>query len=160
MIVNQKQLFDLIDKILKPHNYIRKRETWYLHTPECICFFTISKSLDGGSYGEAFGCFLKEVKVLTHNLEFPDYTKSHLRISISFFVDKEIVEKAFDLENHEFKNNEREEAIKHMIEQYVLPFLEGISSKEGLKKSIVKYPGLKNYMKLTLKEALQIPIAD
>lgn len=143
MIANGKALLSLIDNILKPLGYVKKKDTWYLHTEECILFFTIDKSPYGGQYGEGFGCFLKELEITWNNKETPPYYKSHLRISLLFFVGNEIVYPLFDLENNSFTNDEREKAIVELVEKYAIPFLNGIQSKEGILETYKKDPGLK-----------------
>jgi len=128
MISNQKELYAHIDKILKPYGYIRKKETWYLHTEECICFLTIGKSPFGGRYDNVMGCFLKELYDSTDM--FPKYYKNDLKFGIGDIANKELVKKVLDLENRDFIDTAREETIKDLIENYIIPFLKDVSTKE------------------------------
>lgn len=155
MISNKKELYDCLDGIFCSLGYVRKRSTWYFLTEECICFFVIEKSDYSGSFGDAFGCFVKELPI-SSDKEFPEYYKSHLRIGLSFFVDKETVDKIFDLENQEFKKDERETVIHDLVAKHALPFLRKISTKQGIRDVNEKYPQLKYYMYASLREAIGI----
>lgn len=159
MISNKKELYNYLDGIFCALGYVRKRNTWYFLTEECICFFVIEKSDYSGSFGDAFGCFVKELPI-SSGKEFPEYYKSHLRISLSFFVDNEIAEKIFDLENQEFKNHERETVIHDLIVKHTLPFLKTISTKQGIKDVSEEYAQLKYYMYAALREAIGISDDD
>lgn len=157
MIANGKDLYNLIDSLLKPHNYVRKKDTWYLHTTECICFLSIVKSKFSGAYDHVMGCFLKEL--YKGKEEFPKYFKNHLKFGIDNFVDKEQVKRVFDLENTEFTGNEREEIIRGYIEKYVIPFLNDVSSKHNIKKAVEKYKDLIYWLDgdLRIKLKLRMP---
>jgi hypothetical protein len=43
MISKGKELYRFIDTIMIPHGYVRKKDTWYLHSEECICFLSVGK---------------------------------------------------------------------------------------------------------------------
>jgi hypothetical protein len=77
-----------------------------------------------------------------------------LRISLRFFTTNELVDKIFNLEERGFVKDERELAIKDLATKYAIPFLHLIESKEGIKEASARYPDLKYYMKVVLKEAL------
>ncbi|NNV57651.1 DUF4304 domain-containing protein [Limnovirga soli] len=154
MIINQKDFYKLIDSILSPLGFIKKKETWYLHTDDCICFFAAAKSPYGGYYGHVMGCFLKEI--YEGEDEFPKYYKYNLIYSISDLAQKDLVKKAFDLENNEFVKGERETIIEDLIVNYALPFLNSIKTKSGIKIAINEYTGLKYGMDLKIKNALSI----
>lgn len=154
MISNGRELYDFIDKIIKPLGFIRKKNTWYLHTSDCICFLVIEKSPYGGYYEDLLGCFLKEI--YDEWDEFPKYYKNNLKYGISDLTKEEIVRKAFDLEKEKFDDDEREMLIKDLIENYAILFLNDVSTKEGIKHAVQKYKGLKNRMDLKIKKALSI----
>lgn len=156
MIANSKDLYNLIDNILKPKGFVRKKDTYYLHTSECICFFSIGKSPYGGHYDHVMGCFLKAIIKVKD--EFPKYYKNHLKFNIADIAGKEIVKKAFELENKEFVKDEREIVIKDLIENYVIPFLNDVSSVKGILKAIEKYENLKYYVVSDLQDYLGITI--
>ena len=138
--------------------YQKKKYLVYNHS-ECICFFVVEKSDFGGYFGNAFGCFVKGLPI-SSDKEYPEYYKSHLRIGLSFFVDKEIAHRAFDLEYQEFDKEQRESIIRSLITSHALPFLKEISTKQGIKNASDKYPKLKYSMYTSLREAIGIPVDD
>ena len=158
MISNAKELFGFMDTLLKPQGYLRKKDTYYLVTSECICFFCIIKSDFGGYYEDLMGCFVKGV--YDGKDEFPKYYKNNLKYVLNYFVDSNLVKEVFDLENKTYVANEREFLIKELIEMYVIPFLKDISTKEGIRAAIHKYKELKYYMDYDLRSALGISIED
>lgn len=156
MIANGKDLYNLIDSLLKPKGFVRKKDTYYLHTSECLCFFSIGKSPFGGHYDHVMGCFLREILKLKD--EFPKYYKNHLKFNIADIASKEIVKRAFDLENKEFVKDEREIIIKDLIKNCVIPFLSDVSSVKGIMKALKKYKDLKYYVVSDLQDYLGITI--
>ena len=156
MIANGTDIYYLIDSILKPRGFVRKKDTYYLHTLECICFFSIGKSPFGGHYDHVMGCFVKAI--MKEKNEFPKYYKSHLKFNIADIAGKEVVKKVFDLENKEFVKDERERAIRNLIENYLIPFLDDISSVTKILKAIKKYGDLKYYVVSDLQDYLGITV--
>jgi len=154
MIINQKELFSFIETIFKEYGFVKKKNCWYLTTPECICFFYLAKSSYSGLYENVLGGFLKEIN--TSEKDFPDYYKCDLRYAIEDMADKNLVKRAFDLENGEFKESERELLIKKLIESFAIPFLKDISTKDGIKKAMTKYDGLIYMTNADLKKYLSI----
>lgn len=155
MISNGHELYKYVDAILLPLGYIRKKETYYLDRSECICIFVLTKEDFGGYYGPMMGCFLKQL--LKTGDKYPVYYKKHFHYDIALFTDRHFLHRVFDLENQEFKEQEREHFIKEILELYIIPFLEEVCSKEGILSAYQKYPDLYYYMKGALREALGIP---
>lgn len=145
MISNGKALIDFIDAILNKHGFVKKKDTWYKHTEDCICFFTMGKSPYGGYYDHAFGFFLKDINKT--GKEFPIFYKCDLKINLQFFADYELVKRVLNLENREFKAVEREFLITEMFDLYVIPFLNDVGSKDGVKAAMNKYNNLIYYLK-------------
>lgn len=154
MIANGKALHDFIDSILKKESFLKKKDTWYLSSEECICFFTLKKSPFGGLYEDLMGCFLKELHTPSNG--FPAFNKNDLKFCIDNFVDKELVRRVFDLENNEFKEQQREFYINEFFELHILPFLKDVSTKDGIKEAINKYEDLIYYVKGRAREILSI----
>ncbi len=154
MIANGKALILLIDTILNKHAFIKKKDTWYKHTDECICFFTIGKSPYGGKYDHAFGFFLKDLNKAEK--EYPVFYKCDLKIGLEFFADTELVKRILDLENQEFQNTEREFLITEMFDLYITPFLDEVGSKEGIKSAVKRYDNLIHYLKIDALNYLNI----
>jgi hypothetical protein len=160
MIANEKELFAFVDRILKPAGLVRKKDTYYLNTPECTAYVVVAKSDYGGQYSIGMGGFLKSL--LGKDNDFPPFYKSHLRMDIGLLTDKDNLKQIFDLENHEFIKSERETKIGYVIEKFVLPFLNEISTKEGIIEAIKKYETsqYRLMVMLDLKRALGIPCDD
>lgn len=155
MISNKKDLYKLINSILKPSGFTQKGDTWYLHTDECICFLNIGKSPYGGYYGDVIGCFLKEIN--QDKGEFPSYYKCNLKYYLENLTgERDLVNRVLDLENKSFTKNEREIVLKDLIENYALPFLEEIGTRQGIKNASKKYKGLTKRMNVDIKKALSI----
>jgi hypothetical protein len=53
------------------------------------------------------------------------------------------VRRVFDWEKKDFRGDEREIAIKKLIINYTIPFLNDIGTKEGIKQAVHKYKGLR-----------------
>ena len=119
-------------------------------------FFTLQKSPYGGYYENLMGCFLKELN--TTGKEYPAFNKNDLGYCIENFVDKELVRSVFDLKNCEFEEYQREFYINEFFELYVLPFLNDVSTKEGIKQAITKYEDLIYYVKGRTRTLLLIKV--
>jgi len=160
MIIIAKDLYGFIDTIMKPHGFVRKKETYYLHTEDCICYLVVEKSPYSGKYGLAMGCFYK--KLLDATDKFPDYGRDNLRMSVSALADRDTVQRVFDLEDNEFIKSERETQIAYLIEKCFLPFLNEVNTKEGIVAAIKKYEGHRYQLMadLAVKRALGIPCDD
>jgi hypothetical protein len=160
MIANAKELYKYIDGILKPAGYVRKKETYYLHTEDCICYFVVLKSDYGGKYGTSMGCFYK--KLLKGSNDYPPYYQDNLRMSLSALAGKDLVRKVLDLEGNEFIKSERETKIAFLVEKYVIPFIGEIGTRAGIVRAIGKYEGDRYQLMadLAIKRELGIPIED
>lgn len=158
MISNGKALNNFIDLILNQQGYLKKKDTWYKHTDECICFFSIGKSPFGGYYDHTFGFFLKDLNKPGN--EFPIYYKCDLKINLDFFIGNEFTRRILDLDNPEFKASEREDIITEMFELYIMPFLEDVSSKEGIKSAVTKYADLIYHLKSDAMSHLNLEPPD
>lgn len=154
MISNGKELYSFLDKLLKPHGFVKNKDTYYLDSKECICFLSIGKSPFGGHYDHVLGGFVKEINEEKGN--FPKFNKSHLKYSLRELANPDIVKEVFDLENNKFVNNERELIIEDLIVNYAIPFLKDISSKSGIKNALNKYENLQYSTTLKLKKHLGI----
>ncbi len=159
MVSNGAELLMLLDKIFLPKGYIRKKDTWYLVTKDCICFFNIEKSrYASGHYGHVMGCFLKEIHGEIDL--FPKPHENHLQYDLGEFMDRRLVKKMFSLNNSDYENDEREVIITEIVAKYALPFLQDISTKKGLVDAVGKYKGLEHWMNVKMKKALSIPFED
>jgi len=153
VIINQKDLFSVVNKLLQPEGYTKKGNAWYLHTSECICFFLLEKSPFAGRYEDLMGCLVK--KLAHEEDEFPKYYKKNLGYTLEYFIGKKRARELFDLESRKYQNSERENEIKEIILRYVLPFLKDVSSVEGISKAINKYKDLRYYIDGELSELIE-----
>jgi hypothetical protein len=60
MISNGKELYIFLDDLFKPQGFVRKKDTYYKSTLDCIVFFSIGKSEFGGRYESVMGSFYKK----------------------------------------------------------------------------------------------------
>ena len=145
MIKNAKSLFDLLDTFFIPHGFVRKKDTYYLNTEECICFFSIDKSGNSsGFFSNVMGCFVKAL--MEEQNAFPSYYKNHVRYNIDQFIGKKKIREIFSLENDIFKDDEREKQIKKVIEKYALPFLSDLTSEAKIAAATKKYGNLIHFI--------------
>lgn len=153
MIANQKELYDLVDSVFKPYGYVKKGDTWYLHTPECICFFSLGKSPFAGRYENLMGCFVKNV--YKGESRFPKFYEKNLSYLIEQFIGDDKTRVIFDLENKEFTSDKRELEIRKILLDYVLPFLNDVSSEKGILNAILKYKDLEYQIDTELSEYIE-----
>jgi hypothetical protein len=95
-----------LDPIFEAEGFQRKKDTWYWHTDECICFFLTKKSPYGFQFDHVMGCFVK--RVYGSDQEFPPFNKANIKYSLREMKDREWVQQTFDLSDNSFKNDERE----------------------------------------------------
>ncbi|MFT3948777.1 MAG: hypothetical protein QM763_17570 [Agriterribacter sp.] len=99
------------------------------------------------------GVFLKEIN---KDGDFPKYVKGHLKYGINDVIASNEVKQVLDLENNGFRGNEREEAIRNLLEKYAIPFLQKVSTKQGIISAISEYEDLIYRVRTSLKEKLGI----
>ncbi len=155
MLANGKDLYSFLDALFKPYGFKRKKDTYYLHSPETICFFSIGKSQFGGNFEHVMGCFLREIHPDIE--EFPKYNKSDLKFSLRELADTELVKNVFDFEKRSFNDTQRETKIEELIINYAIPFLQDVSTVNGIRDSLVKYEKLQYWLTGRLTNYLNIP---
>lgn len=143
-----------MDTIFLAHAFRRKKDTWYFHTNECICFFHTAKSPYSGQFDHVMGCFVK--KVYGSGEEFPKFNKANLKFSLRSLTDEDFVQETLDMENSSFKDMQRETRLKDLVEKYAIPFLLGVSTEEGIRKSVKQAAGLVKRVDLKTRKALGI----
>lgn len=149
-------MFDLLGRLLIPHGFVKKKDTWYLYTPECISFISFGKSPYSGRYEHVMGCFVLAINEGIN--EYPKFNMNNLAYNLEDFVGREEVRRIFNLENTEFKKDEREVLIGGMIEKLAIPFLKEISSIAGIRGALKKHEDLQYHMKAELREYLGIVV--
>ncbi|RXK59189.1 hypothetical protein ESA94_13695 [Lacibacter luteus] len=152
MIVNKKELYETVDELMSAEGYVRKKETYYKHNDQTITIFVLGKSEFSGKYETMLGCFYKEL--LNEDTPYPKSHKRHLHWGPDDLADKDMVNNAFNLDHVGFNSNEREKQIEGIINDYVLPFLKGIETAEGIHNTIKKYPLLIHTTRLDLRNKL------
>jgi len=106
MIANSNELYKLLNLLLCPEGFVRKKDAYYRDHPDFIVCLGVGKSQWGGQYGSTMGCFYKAF--LKEKKGFPKFYQAHVRFSLRNFVDQGLLERVFNLENNEFKDAERE----------------------------------------------------
>jgi hypothetical protein len=158
MIVNGKEFIAYINSILCTHGFIKQKDNWYYITEECISIFHTSKSIYPGKFDHTVACYYK--KVTNPNEQFPVHYKANVRYSTKFItqnsVNSQLMEKAFNLLDTSFKDQEREELIRDMLENYIIPFLKLVSTGDGIKKATKKYKTLINRVDIDTRKSLSI----
>ncbi len=144
MISNGSELMNLVNTLLLAEGYIKKNDTWYKNSEDCITFLSMGKSPYGGRYEQTFGFFLKDLNETGE--EYPVFYKCDLKIELGYFVDSDFVKRVLNLEVKEFPGTEREFIISEWFDLYIIPFLRDVSSKNGIKHAITKYSDLLYYM--------------
>jgi hypothetical protein len=154
MLANGSALYKYLDPIFEAEGFQRKKDTWYWHTEECICFFLTKKSPYGSQFDDVMGCFVK--RVYGSDQEFPPFNKANLKFTLGDMKDQDWVKQTFDLSDTSFKKDERESRLRELMEKYAIPFLKGISTEEGIRKTVKKIKDLKYNLDGNTREMLGI----
>jgi hypothetical protein len=94
--------------------------------------------------------------MLQDDKKLPKYYESDFKFSLDDILGKEVVSKSLNLADQTFLKNEREELLKKIFQDTVIPLLNEISTREGIKKVIKKHDDLKYYLTVDLKKYLGI----
>ncbi len=155
MITNKKDMYEFVDKLLIPEGYIRKKETYYKNNKETITIFVLDKSEFSGKFENLVGCFFKSM--MEGRNQYPKYYQNNLKFTLQNIVTKSLlVDKVFDLDNNSFDKNEREKYINDLIIKYGLPFLDLISSSDGIIEAVKKYENLFYTIDVKLRKKLKL----
>lgn len=156
MINSVKDFQDIVNSLLMPLGFVKKKNTWYFETDDCICFFYLGTSRSVG-IGEMMGCFLKEIMEVEE--KFPLCSGAHLRYSLEYYENPEFDSTILRLDKPVF-DAVREDELKRAIVNFAIPFLDAISTREGITETAKKIPRLKHYMFGDFRKALGIKLDE
>jgi len=179
---NEKFIEQVLNELLHPYGFIKKRHTWCKDYGECIGVISFERSTWGEQYWLDFGVLLKELD----SNHFPKYNECHIGGRVGElsddmrtfdryleFEDKNITPKEkeqikellknktdiFDLSKIEppkYSLEERKAIIEAVIKNKVLPFLESLKDSNGIKKLWVEGVLRKFPVALRLKKHLSL----
>jgi hypothetical protein len=141
MISNKAELTDFISSSLKPYGFKKRKNTWYFETDESISTLALTKS----SWSNQF---YLDIFLIVKALLKGDIIKNSTGGEIMWRID-ELYENKNELnDNLNFDDinihpKQREIIIKEALLNRGLPFLQGLTSINGIKDLIIKYPKFK-----------------
>lgn len=154
MIANTKDLETVIDGVLKPRGFLKRRSAWYRHHAEVISVLDLQKSRFGGQY-------YVNLAVALHGLnpgEYPPEERCHIRVRLEEIANREDVLQTFDLENRSLKSAERTQQICMLIETGA-DWLEKLTTVESVADQIRSDESLQNRSTLQLRRFLNLESA-
>lgn len=119
--MNTKELEVVIDAVLVPAGFQKRRDTWYKLNDDTVCVVNLQKSQWGGRYYVNLGVYLRSLGKATFPCEF----ECHLRTRLSGLSGNERskIDAALDLERVEMPGGERERILRHAVADIAVPFL-------------------------------------
>lgn len=126
-----KLLKDSINQTIKNAGFLKKTNSWYLHTPDVVLVVNLQKSDFGYKYYINFGVALKEFC----DDHFPKENHCHIRFRMEALVDIDQVNtlRSFlDLENTSISDEQRNAEISSLIREKGLPRLNKLSTISGI----------------------------
>ncbi|MEI7728028.1 MAG: DUF4304 domain-containing protein [Verrucomicrobiota bacterium] len=152
MITNQKKLEEIIDGVLKPFGFIKRRSAWYRHYPETVLVLDLQKSDYGGQYYVNLAVSIREL----NRQEYPREEHCHINIRLDRVAgDRETVHKVFDLENRTLTDDERRQHILEIIGKGS-QWLEALSTLRTITWQLSKNESLRNRTTIQARRFLNI----
>ena len=94
----KRELVNLLDSLLAPHGFKRKKEDWYRDNGACVSIIGLGKSFYGGQFSIGLAFLLKEAN--PELLPFPPFHLCHFRKALELVVtDPQGLKTALNLEN-------------------------------------------------------------
>ena len=139
--MDSAQFKKIVDNELKSQGFIKKGNSWYSSTNECIVLLNLQHSNFSSFYYVNLGSFLRK---RNYDEKYPKETECHIRTRVPYGVnDDESYHEILDLTT-DISDEKRELLLIDMIHKYCLPTLLKLSSIEGIKKLYKERPNL-NY---------------
>ena len=135
------QFKKVVDKELKSQGFIKKGNSWYSSTNECIVLLNLQHSNFSSFYYINLCSFLRK---RNYDEKYPKETECHIRTRVpNSGEDGENYLEILDLTTL-VSDEKRELLLIDMIHKYCLPYLLKLSSIEGIKELYKEEPSL-NY---------------
>lgn len=61
-ISSKRDLIRILDGLLMPHGFVRKKDNWYLDNEECVAVIGLGKSFYGGQFSVGIDMLLKKLR--------------------------------------------------------------------------------------------------
>ncbi len=125
-------IIQLVDRVLNPYGFKRRKNTWYLDAPEIIAVVDLQKSRWGQQFFINLAFYLKSLG----SERFPKENHCHARVRLSALLDtaeRAKFDQALDLEDTSFSQSQREEVIETALRRSGLPLLQAGRSLDALR---------------------------
>lgn len=141
MISNKTDLTDFITTTLKPYGFKKRSNIWYLETEECISALALNKS----SWSNQFYLdVLLVVKALSKGTILKSSSDGEIMWRIDeLFEEKRELNEYLDFENVDILSQLRETVLNNALINQALPFLQKLTTVDGIKDMVNKYPKFK-----------------
>jgi len=145
--MNKKDLKSVLAELLLPLGYVEARDMFFRQADDVFLTIHLEKSSFGGNFTVNIGIFVNADRKLKHP---PPYHQTHLRQTL-FTIAPQVVRNALipalDLEVP-MAAKERATVILDAIRNYALPFLDSLSTIEGIADYLS--PARQNFAGVTL----------
>jgi hypothetical protein len=134
--MNQKMIESLIDEILLPSGFKKKKATWYRKTTSVLQLLNLQKSQYGAQFFVNLGFVPDGIPV--DGMPTPKENKCPIRIRLSsaLAAERDEIEALFDLEQTAISDLDRDRRIRELFSSKVIPLFETLSDTLGLKAGI------------------------
>ncbi len=139
--INQKQVFDMLDKFLKPKGFKKRANTWFLRNPnDVLVLVNFQKSAMGPDFYLNFGIYFdrlvgkKRKTYPSYDWQFDGrYEQMILRLNLITSIPECTKLFHLDISSDQLMTNLVE--IRNNMEKYILPFLYQVTDYEYLKEN-------------------------
>jgi hypothetical protein len=150
----KRDLVQLLDLLLAPHGFERKKDDWYRDNGVCVSVIGLGKSLYGGQFSIILAFLLKEAN--PELLPFPPLHLCHFRNTLEFVVpNPQELKTALNLE-HPMGSEQRSALITQSVTQVAVPIILQLNSERVIAQQIITNEDFEPYCDLRLKRALNL----
>jgi hypothetical protein len=142
-VANTKDLQAVIDDVLKPRGFVKRRSSWYRHHPETILVLNLQKDDFGGRYYINLAVGLRALDPG----DYPSENRCHVRVRLESMVPEvshvEKVKKVFDLEDRSLSSEDRRQQIRGFIASGA-DFLEKFTTEQSVGNEVRSHERIRN----------------
>lgn len=150
----KRDLVELLDFLLAPHGFERKKDDWYRDNGVCVSVIGLGKSLYGGQFSIVLAFLLKAAN--PELLPFPPLHLCHFRKTLEFVVpNPQEVKTALNLENP-MGSSQRSSLLTQALTQVAVPMMLQLNSEWVIAQQIITNEDFEPYCDLRLKRALNL----